>query len=57
MVAVLGVIVIVYVATEVSRAIKPAASADEDTSVKPLWAIVAIRGAIKRSNVVVSVRA
>jgi hypothetical protein len=47
--------VIVNVAVKVFRAVKPRASANEDTAGKPLRSVVAVGGTVVRSNIVVSV--
>jgi hypothetical protein len=56
-VAVIGMEVVVHVAAEVVRTVKPRANADEDAAIKPFWTVVACRGASVRSNVVVAVGA
>jgi hypothetical protein len=47
---------IVYLATEVFRAMEPRARTDEDTARKPLRAIVAIGSTVTGSGVIVAVR-
>jgi hypothetical protein len=56
-IAVLGIETVIYVALEVIRAMEPRASANEDTTRKPFRAVVAVRSASIRSNVIVAVRA
>ena len=41
-IAVVGMEVVIYVAVEVIRAMKPGTSTDEDTTTKPLRAVVAV---------------
>jgi hypothetical protein len=57
LVAVVRMETVVYVAPESLGAMKPRADADEDAVVKPLGAIVAVRGTGIRSNVIVTVGA
>jgi len=54
-IAVLGMETVIYVALKFIRALKPRSSANEDFSVKPLWAIVARGGTVIRSDVVVTI--
>jgi len=46
---------IVYVALEPARTVKPWAGTNEDSSAKPIWAVVAIRGAAIGRAVVVTI--
>jgi hypothetical protein len=55
--AVIGVEVVIDMATEVGRAVKPWACADEGTAGKPFGTVVAIRCAAIGSGIVVAVRA
>ena len=57
LVAVLGIVVVVHVAVEVGRAVKPFAGANEASAREPLRTIVAVRSAVVGSVVVVAVRA
>jgi hypothetical protein len=54
-VAVLWMESVIYIATEIVRATKPRASANEDALSKPLWAVVARGSTAMRSGVIVSV--
>jgi hypothetical protein len=56
-VAVLGMEVVIYVAMEACGTMKPGASANEEATGKPFWAVVAVRGAVVGRNVIVAVRA
>jgi hypothetical protein len=56
-ISVLGMEVVVYVAVETCGTVKPRASADEDATGKPLWAVVAIGGAVVGRGVIIAVRA
>jgi len=56
-IAVLGMEVVIYVAVEVIRAMKPGTSTDEDTTTKPLRAVVAVGSAVVGWGFVVAVRA
>ena len=55
-IAVLRMEMVIYVAVEACRAVKPRASADEDATGKPLGAVVAVGGAIVGRDVIVTVR-
>jgi hypothetical protein len=55
MISMIGMEVVIDMATEVSGAMKPWASADEDASGKPLRAIVAVRSAAVGSTIVVAI--
>jgi hypothetical protein len=55
-IAVIGVVAIVDVATKVFRTMKPRAGADKDAVGKPFRAVITIRGATVRRSVVVTVR-
>jgi hypothetical protein len=57
MISMIGMEVVIDMATEVSGAVKPWAGADEDSSGKPLRAIVAVRSAAVGSTIVVAIRA
>ena len=57
LVTVLGMEMVVDVPTEVGRAVKPRASANEGAAGEPLGAVVTIRGAAIRSRIIVTVRA
>jgi hypothetical protein len=57
MVAMVGVKVIVYVATEFGAAVKPGARTDEDTSGEPLGSVIAVGGALIGRNFVVAIGA
>jgi hypothetical protein len=48
---------VIHVALEITRAVKPGASADEAVPVKPFWTIVASGSTAVRSNVVVTIGA
>src|ERR1700684_1052196 len=48
-------VAVVYVAPEIIGTMKPWSGADEDATVKPLRAIVAVRGATVRSGVIVTI--
>jgi hypothetical protein len=54
-VSVVGMETIIDVAVETLRTVKPGADADEDAAGKPLRAVVAIRSAVVRCDVVVAV--
>jgi hypothetical protein len=54
-IAVLGMEMVIYVAVEAGRTMKPRASADEDATGKPLWAVVAVGSAFVRRSVIVAV--
>ena len=56
-VAVVGVEVIIYVAAELAGAMKPGASAEEDTAGEPLGPVVAVGSATVGRGFVVSIRA
>jgi len=56
LVAVLWMEMIIHMTVETGLAMKPRTSANKDASAKPLRPIVAIRSAIVRSNVVITVR-
>ena len=47
---------VVYMTVKVSMTVKPRAGTDEDTTVKPLRAVVAVRSAGVRSEVIITVR-
>src|ERR1700679_2412701 len=55
-IAVLWMEVVIYMALEVGRAVKPRASANEDTSCKPFRAVVTVGSAAVGSCVIVTVR-
>ena len=55
-IAMFGMEMVIYVAVEACRAVKPRASADEDATGKPLGAVVAVGGAIVGRDVIVTVR-
>jgi hypothetical protein len=48
---------VIYMAAKVIRAVKPGASADEDTAGEPFRTVVAVRSTGVRSEVVIPVRA
>jgi hypothetical protein len=48
---------VVHVALEMVRTMKPGASADEDTARKPFWAVVPVGGTAIRRRIVVTVGA
>jgi hypothetical protein len=48
--------VVIYMATKVFMAVKPRASTDEDTTVEPFRAVVAVGSTGVRSEVIVTVR-
>ena len=50
-IAVLRMETVIYVSSEVVSAMKPRASANEDATCKPFRAVVAIGGAVVRSDV------
>jgi len=54
-IAMLRMETVIYVASEVVSAVKPWANANEDATGKPFRAVVAVGGAVVRSNVVVTV--
>lgn len=54
-IAVAGIIGVVHIAVEVGRAVEPATSTDEDAAIEPLWAVVAVGGAVIGRVVVVAV--
>lgn len=56
-IAVLRMVVIIYVAVEIGRAVKPRTSADEYSIYEPLRAIVAVGSAIVGRHVVIAVGA
>jgi hypothetical protein len=56
-IAVVRMKMVVHVALERVRTMKPRASTDEDTTRKPFWAVVAVRSTAIRSGVIVTVRA
>ena len=56
-IAVLRVETVIHVAAEAFRAMKPWARANEDAAGKPFRAVVAIRGAVVRRDVVVAIGA
>ena len=56
LVAVGGMEMVIYMAPEVGRAMKPWAGANEDAAIEPLWTVVAGRSTGVRSDVIVSVR-
>ncbi len=47
---------VIYMASEVVRAMKPRAGANEDAARKPFRAVVAVGGAVVRGIVIVTVR-
>jgi hypothetical protein len=55
LIAVLWMETVIYVALEVTSAMKPRASANEDVPVKPLWTVVARGGTVIRSDVIVTI--
>jgi hypothetical protein len=55
LVAVLGTVVVIYMALEVGRAVKPWASSNEDAAGKPVGAVVAIWSAAVGSGFIVTV--
>jgi hypothetical protein len=57
LIAMIGMEVVIHMAAEVVVTVKPWASADEDSSDKPLGTVVTGRGTSVRSNVIVAVRA
>jgi hypothetical protein len=56
-IAVLRMEIVIYMALEVGRAVKPRAGANKDSAVKPAWAIVAIGSAAVGSGFKVTVGA
>ena len=56
-IALVWIEMVIHFAAEVVRAMKPWANSDKDPSGKPLWAVVAGRSTVIRSNVIVAVRA
>jgi hypothetical protein len=54
-IAMFGMEMIIYVAVEACRAMKPRAGANEDATGKPLRAVVAVGGALVRRDVIVAV--
>jgi hypothetical protein len=48
---------VIDMAVDVRRAMKPWASADEDAAVKPFWAVISVRRAAIGRQVVIPVRA
>lgn len=54
-VAVLGMETVIYMAAEAFRTMKPGTNANEDAPVKPLRTVVAVGGAVVRSDVIVTV--
>src|ERR1700728_4171238 len=54
-VAMFGMEMVIYVAVEACRAVKPRAGANEDATGKPLWAVVAVGSALIRRDVIVAV--
>jgi hypothetical protein len=57
MVAIVGVESVIDVAVETGRTVKPRASADENATRKPFRAVIAIRCAVVRRDIIVAVRA
>jgi hypothetical protein len=55
LIAVIGMEVVIYVALEVGRAVKPWASANEDAARKPLGSIVAVGSTAVGSGLIVTV--
>ena len=56
-ISVMNIEMVVHVTAKVSRAMKPRAGTNEDTACKPLRAVVAVRSAVIRSEVIVAIRA
>jgi hypothetical protein len=54
-IAMFGMEMIIYVAVETCRAVKPRAGANEYATGKPLRTVVAVGGAVVRGDVIVSV--
>jgi len=54
-IAMLGMEMVIYVAVEAGRAVKPRAGANEYATGKPLRAVVAVGGAVVRRDVIVAV--
>ena len=57
LVAVLGMVMVVYVAVEVGRTMEPGTGAYKGTASKPFRAVISVRRASIRSGFVISVRA
>jgi hypothetical protein len=55
LIAVLWMETVIYVALEVTRAMKPWASTNEDVAGKPLWTVVSRGGTAIRSDVIVTI--
>jgi ATP/maltotriose-dependent transcriptional regulator MalT len=56
-ISVMSIEMVVHVAAKMSRTVKPRARTNEEATVKPLRAVVAVRSAGIRSVVVVAIRA
>jgi hypothetical protein len=56
-IAMLRMEAVVYVAVKIPGSMKPRASTNEDAARKPLWAVVAIRSAVVRWDVIITVGA
>lgn len=54
-IAVLWMQTIIHVALEIAGAMEPRASADKDVSGKPFWTVIARRGTVIRSDVIVTI--
>jgi hypothetical protein len=57
MVAVIGMEMVIDMAAKVGRTVKPGAGTNEDSTAKPLGAVIAIGGAAVRGGIVVAVGA
>ncbi len=55
LIAMLWMEMVIYVALEFTRAMKPRASANEDVPAKPFWPVVASWGTVIRSDVIVTI--
>jgi hypothetical protein len=55
LISVLWMETVIHVALELTRAMKPGASANEAVSVEPLWTVVAGRSTAIRSDVIVTI--
>ncbi len=56
-VSVTGVIAVIDMTVEAARTVEPGACADEDSACEPIRAVIAVRGAVVRREIVVAVRA
>jgi hypothetical protein len=55
LIAVLRMETVIYVALEIASAMKPRTGANKDVPAKPFWTVVARRGTVIRSDIIVTI--